>query len=69
MTQSSDTQQNGPTAQDEAEDLIVMIQADAHHLVEALAAGRKVESHGLVDAILANQQALEDLTRVYHTQH
>lgn len=43
-----------------AKDLVVMIQADAGHLAEALRTGHRVQAHGFVDAIVDNMRELED---------
>lgn len=65
---SATEQTTGPSRAEQAKDLEVMIKADAGHLAEALAKGRRDEAHGYVDAILGNQRELEDLTGSYFTQ-
>jgi len=56
------TQQTPPAGWVEA-DLKVMIEADAQHLANALAAGHRVQAHELVDAIIDNSRDLEDRQR------
>jgi hypothetical protein len=50
-----------PTTQDVINDYRVMIKADADHLAGALESGNRSEAHRFVDAIIDNEQEIEDL--------